>query len=95
MLQQLQSDLEYSKKLKQQIRSDIVVCSEVNSGFMDELNNFVYDETKRLQLDLVESNELQNEQHLFLKQQVFNLRLHVRLTKWTRIELNYNKASLS
>lgn len=61
MLQQLQSDLEYSKKLKQQIRSDIVVCSEVNSNYMDELNNFVYDETKRLQIDLVESNELQNE----------------------------------
>lgn len=68
MLQQLQSDLEYSKKLKQQIRSDIVVCSEVNSNYMDELNNFVYDETKRLQIDLVESNELQTEQHLFLKQ---------------------------
>jgi hypothetical protein len=60
-LRQLQDDLEYSKKLKQQIRSDIVVASEVNQDFMAELNNFVYVETKRLQLDLLECNELQNE----------------------------------
>ena len=62
-LRQLQEDLDFSKKLKQQIRTDIVVASEIDQDFVTELNNFVYDETKRLQIDLYEGNELQGEQH--------------------------------
>ncbi|KAM3136497.1 hypothetical protein pb186bvf_011455 [Paramecium bursaria] len=70
LLQQLNDDLDYAKKQKEEVRNDILEISQRKTDDYEDFNKYFADEYQRLMQEFHEQSELQNEQHTFLRQQV-------------------------